>query len=125
MSKHRFNFVFGDDQLNPLGQLPPGHVLECPTDWLSNKKLESTDIIVLLVMLAYATPNLDVQISKMQVARVRGLAKKTVAAAFKRLTRLHYIRKLPTRNGFIPVFRLYPEPYKMKKTKSKKSNVLK
>jgi hypothetical protein len=120
MAKKRFNFIYGADQLHPLLPLPKNHVVECPTDWLSDRNLNPIDLLTLLVMLAHSTPQLDVQISKRQIARVLNTSSKRTGSAIKRLIRLHYIRRLPIENGYIPIFRIYPMPYPFRKLKMKK-----
>ncbi len=70
-------------------------------------------------MLCYATPELDVQISRMQIRRVLGMHMKAIRTTTKRLTMFKYIRKLPTANGFIPVFRITLNPNAESKAKRK------
>ena len=127
--KRRSNACLGYSHQNPWAPIPPGHVLstprEIPADWVTNKDIKDVDIRVLLAMLVCCTPDFEVQLSRKQIARVTGHNVGTISKSFKRLTKLHYIRKLPTADGFIPVYKVHPVPYKKRKTKSKKSNVFK
>lgn len=118
MAKRRYNYIL-DDQLNPLCSIPPNHTVEVPTNWIIDPDLTPRDKCVLITMLCYANPHLDVQISRMQIRRVLGMHMKAIRTTTKRLTQFKYIRKLPTANGFIPVFRINIDPKADSKIKRK------
>jgi hypothetical protein len=122
MAKYANNNIFGDDQLHPNATLPPKHTVEIPTDWIADPNLKSHDKCILILMLCYATPSLDVQISRNHIRKTLGIHFLAIKSAMKRLTKQKYIRKLPTANGFIPIFRLTINPV-VKPRKSKKSKI--
>ena len=113
--KRRYNECLPEQILKPLSPLPPDHVIECPSDWLVDPDLKPIDICVMLTLLAYATDDLLVQISRRQVAWVLSSNPTTIKKSFKRLKAFRFIRKLPTANGFIPVFKINPLPKNRRK----------
>jgi hypothetical protein len=127
--KRRSNHCLGFSHQNPWAPILPDHALsipcEIPTEWVLNHNLKSVDLRVLLALLVCCTPDFEVQLSRKQIARATGHTLRTISTSIKRLTKLHYIRKLPTANGFIPVYKVHPVPYKKRKIKPKKSDVLK